>query len=90
MTTWELIRGMIQRGYEFQCGLHDIKHRGYWACFIPVNPNMRDECDECGEKPTPLWKVCGHAMTAHRAVVMAAKIALEKQTTVPGIERFEL
>lgn len=86
MTTWQLIRSMVQQGYEFQCGPHDKEYRGYWACFIHTDS---DKCDEC-EEPMVSWETCGHAMTAHRAVVMAAKIALGKQVTVPGSERFEL
>jgi len=90
MTTWELIRSIVKRGYEFQCGQHGKKYRGYWACFIPVRPDVREKCDMCEGPESTLWRDCGHAMTAHRAVVMAAKIALGKQVTVPETERFEL
>ena len=90
MTTWELIRSMVQRGYEFQSGQHVKGLRGYWACFIHVDSDTREECDKCYKKSPIPWAVCGHAMTAHRAVVMAAKIALEKQVAIPGTERFEL
>lgn len=89
MTTWILIRSMMQRGYEFQSGRHGEGLRGYWACFIPDDPDTRKACDECGEKHEPHWGVCGHAMTAHRAVVMAAEFALGKRTAAPRRKVFE-
>jgi len=88
MTTWGLIRSMMQRGHEFQCGTHIKGHRGYWAYFIHVDPDEREKCSRC-EESIITWEVCGHAMTAHRAVVMAAKIALGKQVAIPEPERFD-
>lgn len=66
-----------QKGYEFQVGPHTNSLRGYWACFIKSDERVVG------------WAECGHAMTAHRAVVMAAKVVLGKQVTVPGSETFE-
>ena len=88
MTTWELIRTMVQKGYEFQMGPHTEGLRGYWAgFFIPDSETLK--CDEC-EQLLYCWKDTGHAMTAHRAVVMAAKIALKKPVVVPESEEFKL
>ena len=89
MTTWQLIRSMIQKGYEFQVGPHANGLRGYWAYFIEIESDERAVCDECSEKSTVCWAESGHAMTAHRAVVMAAKVALGKQVVVPGTGAFE-
>jgi len=83
MTTWELIRSMVQRGYEFQLGPHDKCLRGYWACFIPVKPHIR-KSDGREEERFNVWSDCGHAMTPHRAVVMAAKVALGEQVAPPN------
>lgn len=90
MTTWELIRTMVQKGYTFEMGPHCEGSRGYWAGFFLEDPNA-PECDEC-EQPllTRYWADTGHAMTAHRAVVMAAKIALKKPVVVPPSEEFKL
>lgn len=91
MTTWELIRTMAQKGYEFQMGRHREGLRGYWACFIKIDdPDTHETCDECGEPRTAYWAECGHAMTAYRAVVMAAKIVLKKSATVPPDDEFKL
>jgi len=91
MTTWELIRTMAQKGYEFQMGHHTEKLRGYWACFIKIDdPDTRERCDECEEPVPAYWAECGHAMTAYRAVIMAAKIVLKKPVTVPPDNEFKL
>ena len=102
MTTWGLIREMVKRGYEFGCGPH-LDFRGYWAAFIPhdfdpndFGPDPEDNmptgyfyCDEC-ESVEHDWKVAGHAMTLHRAVIMAAKIALGwLDKPMPTPEEFE-
>ena len=87
MTTWHLIRAMVQKGYTFEMGRHCDDIRGYWASFY-VDPKNIEECDECGQFPDRSWNQSGHAMTPHRAVVMAAKVALNKITEVPSMDIF--
>lgn len=86
MTTWQLIRAMAQRGFTLEAGPH-TGYRGYYAQFRPcVN---YDVCDECGQNIYPdSWDIAGHGLTLHRAVVMAAKIALRKPVTIPPHEEF--
>ena len=86
MTTWELIRTMAQKGYTFELGPHAEGYRGYWASFFIRDP----DASECEERVTVCWTECGHAMTAHRAVIMAAKIALKKPVIVPPLDEFKL
>lgn len=81
MTTWQLIRTMAQRKFEFQCGLH-TSERGYWASFTKEDPSTI-ACDECGSTLME-WENSGHAMTLHRAVVMAAKLARGESIAVPS------
>ena len=85
MTTWQLIQEMVQKGYEFQMGRHERSLRGYFAVFFKKS---EPECDECGEHPGPNWNDCGHAMTPHRATVMAARIALDCTVVKPTTEDF--
>ncbi len=101
MTTWELIREMVQKGYELRVGPHTgwpKSLRGYFAIFFKDNESKpkyeecdecdgRDKCDEC---PGPSWNDCGHAMTPHRAIVMAARRALGVEVAVPTTEEFIL
>ncbi len=79
MTTWELIRKMVQKGCTFEIGPHGDRCRGYWASFF-VEETLPIRC----------WKNVGHAMTPHRAVIMAAKIALGKPVVIPGSDEFKL
>ena len=92
MTTWQLIRTMVQKGYQFEAGPHFENMRCYWSRFIPIElVATAPECDECGERCVPdAWEQAGHAMTLHRAVVMAAKIALGKPVVIPPTSEFEL
>lgn len=89
MTTWELIHRMVYKGYEFQISRHVGGLRGYFAVFFKTG-EFATECDECGERPGPSWHKCGHALTPHRAVVMAARIALDQTIIVPTTKDFEL
>lgn len=91
MTTWGLIRTMVKRGFWFEVGPHHTSMSGYWARFTPVE-TMEDapECDECGQSVIfDRWDGTGHADTPHKAVVMAAKIALGREVTVPPPEDFK-
>jgi len=90
MTTWQLIREMVQKGYEFQTGRHTKGLSGYFAVFFKDDDESRPECDECSERPDPSWRDCGHAMTPHRAVVMAARKTLGLTVVIPGSEDFKL
>jgi hypothetical protein len=94
MTTWGLIREIVQKGFTFEAGQHCDGNRGYWAGFFVYDPKEPecDVCDKCGEETPTIhyWKDAGHAMTLHRAVIMAAKIALGKPVVVPGSGEFKL
>lgn len=91
MTTWQLIRAMLQRGYQLEAGPHLTGLQGYWARFILMQTvSDSQECDECAQPVLCQgWDSAGHAMTAHHAVVMAAKLALGKRVTVPLLSEFE-
>lgn len=91
MTTWQLIRAMLQKGYQLEAGPHLTGLQGYWARFIPV---QTVDSPKYGERALPVfcqegWHSAGHAMSAHCAVVMAAKLALGKQVTIPLLSEFE-
>lgn len=92
MTTWQLIRTMLQKGYTLETGRHYKGYRGYWARFTPTElVEDAPECDECGQPVIfERWDGAGHGMTAHRAVLMAAKIALGKSVAVPPMSEFQL
>lgn len=86
MTTWQLIRAMVQRGYTLVAGPH-TGYRGYYAQFYQTTD--WNGCDECGQNILPdAWTLAGHGLTLHRAVIMAAKIALNKPVTIPSTEEF--
>lgn len=91
MTTWQLIRAMLQRGYQLETGPHYPGLQGYWARFIPTQ-TIRNS-PKCDEYAQPVfcqgWHSAGHAMSAHHAVVMAAKLALGKRVTIPSLSEFE-
>lgn len=92
LTTWQLIRMMLQKGYTLETGPHFKRYRGYWARFVPTKlVGEAPKCDECGQTVIfDHWDKAGHALTAHRAIVMAAKIALGKSVSVPMCESFKL
>jgi len=92
MTTWQLIRTMLKKGFMLEAGRHFKGYRGYWARFVLTELiEEAPECDECGQAVIfDRWDGAGHALTAHRAVVMAAKIALGKSVSVPSCESFKL
>lgn len=92
VTTWGLIRAMVKRGYWFEVGPHHGSMSGFWARFTLMEViNEAPECDECGQAVLfDCWNGAGHADTPHQAVVMAAKIALGKEVTVPSSEHFKL
>jgi len=92
VTTWGLIRTMIQRGYQLEAGPHHKDYHGFWARFTSTEiVDDAPECDDCGAPVIfERWDGAGHAETPHLAVVMAAKIALRKQVTVPPPEEFKL
>lgn len=86
MTTWQLIRAMAHKGFTLEAGPH-TGYRGYYAQFRPMTD--WSICDECGQNILPDdWKLVGHGLTLHRAVIMAAKIALGKPVIIPPTEEF--
>lgn len=88
MTTWELIRAIVQRGFRFEIGRHDAPLRGYYALFFKGDEEYAWRCEECNQ-PKIGWMESGHALTPHRAVIMAAKIALKKPVRIPQSEEFK-
>lgn len=86
MTIWQLIRALAQRGYTLEMGPHH-GYRGYYAQFRPQVEY--ETCDECGQNLlADSWNIAGHGITPHRAVIMAAKIALGKPVIIPPHEEF--
>jgi len=77
MTTWQLIRTLIHKGFSLEVGQH-YDYRGYYAVFS----------EKEGRLPPDEWACAGHGLTPHRAVVMAAKLALGKPVTIPPPEEF--
>jgi len=79
MTIWQLIRTMVQRGFEFHLSRHEAGLRGYYAWFIKPNEPLLIR-----------WELCGHGITPYRAVLMAARIALNLNPTIPPKSEFEI
>ena len=92
MTTWQLIRKMVQKGYLLEMGPHAKGYRGYWAYFTHVNEiDEAQACMYCGElRLTSYVARTGRALIPHRAAVIAAKLALKQPITVPSLETFKL
>jgi hypothetical protein len=88
MTTWELIRAMVQRGFTLEIGPHHGTMTGYFAMF--VKDDELETCDTCELPRRPaFWDSAGHAATPHRAIVMAAKLALGRPVTIPHESEFK-
>jgi hypothetical protein len=78
---------MVQHGFRFEIGRHNQPLRGYYAVFHKEGESTWT-CSECNQSELG-WMETGHALTPHRAVVMAAKIALKRPVQVPGLEEFK-
>ncbi len=88
MTTWELIREMVKRGYTLEIGPHEARLTGYFAQF--VKDSELETCDECELPKRPaFWAEVAHAATPHKAIIMAAKIALGRPVTIPPDSEFQ-
>lgn len=92
MTIWGLICAMTNRGFILEVGRHYKSYTGVWARFIPTELiENAPECDGCGQAVTfDRWDEAGHGATQRRAIIMAAKIALGREVTVPPQAAFEI
>jgi hypothetical protein len=88
-TIFELIQNRVACGYEFATGHHQAGLRGHWACFIHVEPDERETCDDCGEPAPVLWEQCGHHLTLIGAFRAAYGLSIGDHYDVPTPKSFE-